>query len=411
MPVLWPRLCASSRRCRPLKAFWTSVVLCLASLVSAQTVQAGPYQQSVARNCNNYPSLTIPTPPDVCVSLIAANLGFPRGVVSLSDSQVLVADMGSWERGRGRLLLLDIFPTGDAARVTVLASRLDRPHGLIMSPEGAIYIGEATRISEVKIMGNRAQLTPVMTGAPGSERHPLIGLAPMSDGRLAFSTGSATDACEGGMRAGVCQETIGPNARATIRVFKPAPTPQRWVDIAPFARGLRNSAALAFDPIAGILWAGENSMDLTSPNLPPDELNKIEEGKNYGWPACFGMGVRAPGFAGSNCRGTAFPARNLAAHSAPLGIVVVEGGLAKNGRALAIASHGYMPSGHRITLVPINGRGDLAGQNRDILFGWTAARGIRPTGTPVGIANAPGGGLYVTEDGNGTLLRISIKSQ
>jgi glucose/arabinose dehydrogenase len=379
----------------------------LAAIASAQGVQAGPYRQSPDRNCDNYASLDIPTSPGVCVSLIASGLGFPRGVVSLSDSQVLVADMGGWERGRGRLLLLDVSATGEPARVRVLASRLDRPHGLVRTDTGTIYIGEATRISEVKISGDTARLVPVLTGAPGVLRHPLIGLAPMSGGRLAFSTGSASDACEGAMRAGVCQEAAGPNARATIRVFTPDPTPARWGDIAPYARGLRNSAALAFDPVSGVLWAGENSMDLASSNLPPDELNRIEEGKDYGWPACYGMAVRAPGFAGASCRGTAAPARNLAAHSAPLGIAVIDGGLAKNGRALAIASHGYMPTGHRITLIPINARGDLAGPNRDIVFGWNAARGVRPMGTPVGIATAPNGGLYVTEDGNGTLLRIS----
>jgi glucose/arabinose dehydrogenase len=347
----------------------------------------------------------------VCVSLIAAGLGFPRGVVSVSDSQVLVADMGSWERGRGRLLLVTVSLDGEPARVRVLASRLDRPHGLVRTPEGKIYLGEATRISEVTLSADTAtaRLTPVMTGAPGSARHPLIGLAAMRGGKLAFSTGSATDACENGMRAGLCQETNGANARAAIRVFTPANRPVLWAEIAPYATGLRNSAAMVFDPVADVLWAGENGMDLSSPNLPPDELNRIEAGKNYGWPTCYGMAVRAPGFAGANCRGTQVPARNLAAHSAPLGMTLIDGGLAKTGRALAIASHGYMPSGHRITLIPVNARGDLAGPNRDIVFGWNRARGIRPTGTPVGISPAPNGGLYVTEDGNGTLLRVSMQ--
>jgi glucose/arabinose dehydrogenase len=409
--LLWPRLCACryGRGRRPLigpRTFWlfAGALVCLAT-----SAPAGPYRQSPDKSCDGYPSIDIPTSPGVCVSVIASGLGFPRGVVSLSDSQVLVADMGGWERGRGRLLLLDISPDGEPARVRVLLSRLDRPHGLIRTSAGKLYLGEATRISEIRISGNTAQVIPVMTGAPGAGRHPLIGLAAMDGGKLAFSTGSATDDCDGAMRAGVCTETIGQNARAAIRVFTPGSTPIRWADIAPYATGLRNSAALAFDPVSGVLWAGENGMDLTSATLPPDELNRIEEGKNYGWPACYGMAVRAAGFSASSCRGTATPARNLAAHSAPLGIMVLEGGLAKTGRAVAITSHGYMPSGHRITLVPINARGDLAGPNRDIVFGWNAARGIRPTGTPVGITTAPRGGLYVTEDGNGTLLRVSMQ--
>lgn len=376
---------------------------------------AGIYAQSPDKSCDNYASLNIPSAAGVCVSQIAAGLGFPRGVVSLSDTLVLVADMGSWERGRGRLLLVEVSPIGEAGKVSVLLSRLDRPHGLTRGPDGRLWLGEATKISEIKLTGagttTRAQLSPVMIGAPGIGRHPLIGLAVMGGGQIAFSTGSATDDCDGGIRAGICQEGAGPNARASIRVFTPTQTPQNWASIRPYATGLRNSAALAFDPVTNVLWAGENGMDIASPSLPPDELNKIEAGKNYGWPACYGMAVRARGFEASSCRATAVPARNLPAHSAPLGLTIIDGGLARSGRAIAIASHGYMPTGHRITLIPINRNGDLAGQSRDIVFGWNAVRGVRPTGTPVGITPAPNGGLYVTEDGNGTLLRISVQPE
>jgi glucose/arabinose dehydrogenase len=319
--------------------------------------------------------------------------------------------MGSWERGRGRLLLIDVSPTGDAPKIQIVLSRLDRPHGLARGPDGRLWLGEATRISEIKLEGATARLSPVMVAAPGTGRHPLIGLAVMSNGQIAFSTGSVTDDCDGGMVRGVCEEATGPNARASIRVFMPTRTPQKWIDIAPYATGLRNSAALAFDPVSETLWAGENGMDLTSLSLPPDELNKIEAGKNYGWPACYGMAVRAAGFGAFSCRGTAVPARNLAAHAAPLGATIIEGGLARTGRAIALTLHGYQPSGHRIILIPINARGDLIGPSRDLIFGWNAARGVRPTGTPVGIAPAPKGGLYVTEDANGNLLRISVQPE
>jgi glucose/arabinose dehydrogenase len=385
--------------------------LVILSAAGVGGAQAATYRQSADKSCDGYRRLDIPTAPGTCISLIAENLGFPRGVLTLSDTQVLVADMGSWERGRGRLLLVEPSPTGDAPKITVLATRLDRPHGLARGPDGRIWLGEATRISEVKLGASSAQLTTVLIEAPGTGRHPLIGLAVMNDGRIAFSTGSASDDCDGAMQGGVCQESTGPLARATIRVLAPTSTPVKWRDIRPFATGLRNSAALTVDPVANVLWGGENGMDIASPTIPPDELNKIELGKHYGWPACYGMAVRARGFAASTCVGTAVPARNLAAHSAPLGLAIVEGGLARNGRAIAITLHGYQPTGHRITLVPINARGDLAGQSRDIVFGWTALRGVRPAGTPVGISSAPNGGLYVTEDGNGTLLRVSVQPE
>jgi glucose/arabinose dehydrogenase len=345
----------------------------------------------------------------LCVGLVAEGLGFPRGVVSLSETEVLVADMGSWSAGRGRLLLLSLPGDGAPASIRVLATRLDRPHGLARGPDGRIWLGEATRISEVRISGEAAQLRPVMTGAPGDGRHPLIGLTVIGDGRLAFSTGSSTDDCANGVRDGVCAEATGAQARGTVRVFMPGPTVVRWTDLVPHATGLRNSAALVFDPVSSVLWGGENGMDMASPTLPPDELNRIEPGQNYGWPGCFGMAVPAPGFTRAQCRGTAMPARNLPAHSAPLGMALIEGGVAGSGRALAITLHGHAANGHRIRLVPINRTGELAGQSRDIVFGWEARRGVRPRGAPVGVAPAPDGGLFVTEDRNGTLLLVSVR--
>lgn len=377
-------------------------------LIGVGTAHAQTYRQSSEKNCDGYRRLSLSTPQGVCVSLMATNLGFPRGVVALSDSQLLVADMGNWEKNRGRLLRIDLSTDGEPAKVSVLLTRLDRPHGLARGADGRIWLGEATRISEIRFAETSARLFPVMVGAPGNERHPLIGLTVMGDGRLAFSTGSASDACEGGIRNGICRETIGPNARAAIRIFTPRATPLNWRDIPPYATGLRNSAALAFDATAGVLWAGENSMDLPSPTLPPDELNKIVESRNYGWPACFGNGLHAPGVGRSSCRGTQSPARSLPAHSAPLGAVVIEGGLAGAGaRAIALTLHGYMPTGHRVILVPLTSAGDIAGPNRELVFGWSQARGVRPMGTPVGITLAPDGALFVTEDGNGNLLRIT----
>ena len=76
-----------------------------------------------------------------------------------------------------------------------------------------------------------------------------------------------------------------------------------------------------------------------------------------------------------------------------------------------MALHGYMPAGHRVILFPLSANGVPLGPNRELIFGWTLARGIRPMGTPVGIAQAPNGALFVTEDGNGTLLRISRRPE
>ena len=58
--------------------------------------------------------------------------------------------------------------------------------------------------------------------------------------------------------------------------------------------GHRNPEGLALDPVTGILWASEHG-----PNTA-DEINIIEKGHNYGWPAAAkagqpGVALSAPG--------------------------------------------------------------------------------------------------------------------
>ena len=63
---------------------------------------------------------------------------FPRSIVQIpGHRQFVIADMGSWNPGQGRLLLLD----PDAAqgkRISVLIDKLDFPFGLQVGPDGKV---------------------------------------------------------------------------------------------------------------------------------------------------------------------------------------------------------------------------------------------------------------------------------
>ena len=51
-----------------------------------------------------------------------------------------------------------------------------------------------------------------------------------------------------------------------------------------YATGLRNSVFIKINPKTGELWGTEMGRDLIGDNLPPEEVNIIAKGKNYGWP-------------------------------------------------------------------------------------------------------------------------------
>src|SRR5439155_1376668 len=73
---------------------------------------------------------------------------FPRRIIEVAPGRFWIADLGSWEPGRGRLLQFELPAAGAAGPVamTVIADKLDRPHGLALGPDGRVYVGEAGRI-------------------------------------------------------------------------------------------------------------------------------------------------------------------------------------------------------------------------------------------------------------------------
>ncbi len=99
---------------------------------------------------------------------------------------------------------------------------------------------------------------------------------------------------------------------------------------------------------------------------------------------------------------------------------------------LLMSWHGHRPAGSRIAAFDVDGRGvpvaDRAAQytvygdkgkteakaypgpaaNAFVLTpGWNGVPGVRPRGTPVGLAVAKDGAIWVTEDINATVLRIA----
>src|SRR3954464_2140160 len=108
---------------------------------SAETIRKSGYALS-DQTCGALPTLRIGMRPSYCAGLVASKddgLIFPRTIVQIpGHDQFVVADMGGWIPGRGRLLLVDpALPAGK--RVRVLVTGLDFPFGLAAGPGGRVY--------------------------------------------------------------------------------------------------------------------------------------------------------------------------------------------------------------------------------------------------------------------------------
>jgi len=408
---------AIDRCARPREDAGARVGAAVAALLAFVLVLAAP--RAVAASyategtCAGLPRVALKVPPGWCLALVAdasSGLRFPRRMIEVSPGRFWIADLGSWEPGRGRLLQLALPTTGAAGPValTVIADKLDRPHGLALGPEGRVYVGEAGRIWRAPATLPVVAET-VIAGLPSDGAHPLKEIVFGARGQLFVNVGSSSDACrnESGALPLPCPDVVAARPRAAIyeaALGGPGFTVQSFK---PYATGLRNSMALAW-AAPGVLLQGENSIDYADEDAPPEELNVVRAGAHYGWPYCVGARRPARGYEGRfDCATTEAPAMLWPAHAAPLQMVAVPA-RARNEFAgqLVVAWHGYRASGHRVVGFALDASGRPSGPARPWIEGWGASRNVRPLGAPAGILIDSAGRLFVVEDRNRTVLML-----
>jgi len=183
-----------------------------------------------------------------------------------------------------------------------------------------------------------------------------------------------------------------------------------------FARGLRNAVGFIFHPVTGKMYSTDNGRDWLGENLPPDEINLVEDGKNYGWPVCYGKNIHDTDFDKNvyirNPCMEPFEMPSLVdlqAHSAPLGLAFYYGNsFPQEYRGdLFVAYHGSWnrlePTGYKIVSIDMD-----TFTVKDFATGWLDGTNVR--GRPVDIIVADDGSLLVSDDNAGKIYRIYYSS-
>lgn len=288
-------------------------------------------------------------------------------------------------------VVVRVDPGGDGSAEEVL-SGLNRPYGLAFH-DGWTYVGERHRIVRYRtadLSGPEVVVPDLPTGGSHWTREIVFG----PDDMLYLSVGSSCNVCE--------EEDP---RRAAVMRYAPDGSGETII-----ARGVRNSAGLAFHPGTGQLWASQNERDALGDDLPDEEINVLSDGEHFGWPYCYGDRLPNPEYAdrADFCASTVPPALGMQAHSAPLGMVFYTADqFPEEYRGdLFVAFHGSWNrterTGYKLVRVRVSDGRPVSYED----FAWGWLKGGEVSGRPVYPAVGPDGSLYFSDDGGGRIYRI-----
>jgi glucose/arabinose dehydrogenase len=318
------------------------------------------------------------------------------------------------------VMLPDANHDGRADAVVTVADQLNGPQGLAFA-DGRLYVANqdgVVRLEQKNGQWPAAGVTPIIADLPAGG-HTLKTLRLGPDGYFYLNVGSSCNVCMEAdpLRATILRYSVdGRPAGALTTLGRHAPSPI-W------AAGLRNSEGFAWHPQTGAMYATNNGADMRSDSkggapvddLPPEHLNRIEAGRHYGWPHCWGDHVTDPNFPGAEglCARAQPPALTFSAHAAPLGITFLDkSAFPSDYREDAlVALHGSwnrrQPSGYKVVRVHFDHGQPVS--SSDFITGWLTPGGA--WGRPVDVTSGPDGALYVSDDRAGLVYRIIYSAQ
>jgi glucose/arabinose dehydrogenase len=306
-------------------------------------------------------------------------------------------------------------------------------------------LDDAYRAAQRRAESRTAQMAVDAKGCPDNKlhahRHPIASFIFDTYGALLVNVGAPSDQClspAGKPTAPTCPESEQGEQTASIRRYAPA-GPGNWSQqYTVHARGLRNSVALARHA-SGTVLQGENSYDFEARLRPFEEINVIEAGRHYGWPYCYDNQTPSPGWKDlpvAKCADKRFtaPTLLLPPHSSPLSMRWYDGVMfPKLKGKLLVTWHGFRSVGGRIAAFETDARGipvRIAGAKFPVYGGaplpygspnaaeafiltpeWNKVVGVRPQGSPVGLAIAKDGAIWTTDDRAGLVIRIATDAE
>lgn len=337
-------------------------------------------------------------PAGFTISKFAENLNKPRMLAVHTDGTIYVTD-----RDKGTVTMLrDSNKDGKADQQQVVATK-EGMHGIALRDNKA-YLVTVNEVytADINKDGTLSQLRMLADKLPDGGQHANRTIEFGPDGMLYLSVGSTCNACD---------ETS--KESATLLQMKPDGSGRRV-----YAKGLRNTIGFDWHPQTKELFGFDHGIDWLGDTTQKEELNKLEDGGNYGWPYVYENGK--PNLADEPPKGmsweeyaktTKFPVATYDAHSAPMDLLFYKGGqFPKEYQGDAIVTlHGSWnrsePSGYKVVRVRFEN-----GQPKsfeDFVTGFLVDGNKAQFGRVVGLATHTDGSLLIADDANGVIYRVA----
>jgi glucose/arabinose dehydrogenase/mono/diheme cytochrome c family protein len=424
------------------------------SAVVVALVSSGAARAASAANCPES-NTGITLSPGFCASIFADNTGHARHLV-VSSSGVVYINTWSGEYynsdpippGGFLVALKDTQNTGKADVVKRFGeSQAQGAAGGtgIALYQGALYAEVNDRIMRYALARNEVVPTGkgeiIISGLPITGDHPMHPFIIDAKGSLFVDLGTATNACEEKNRVPNSpgrQPCTEKETRGGIWRYDASKTDQKFSAAERYSAGVRNGEGFAIDA-DGRLFVTQHGRDQLAedwpqfytaqigPELPAEEMVRLEQGHDYGWPECYFDGIQkklvlAPEYGGDGgkkvgvCATRTPPAAFFPAHWAPNDLLIALNpalpAVYRDGAFIAFhGSWNRAPApqgGYNVVFQPMKD-GKAAGKFTIFADGFAGA--VKEPGRaafrPSGLAQGPDGALYISDDVHGRIWRVT----
>jgi glucose/arabinose dehydrogenase/mono/diheme cytochrome c family protein len=358
----------------------------------------------VARPSSAWPQ----APAGFKVGLYATGLNNPRLMRTAPNGDIFLAETSAGKITVFRGMTQD----GKPEDVHVFATGLNTPFGIAFYPLGPnpqwVYVANMDsvvrfpyRSGDTAARGSPEHLDDLPSGGHHRSRDVQFS----TDGKKMFvSVGSHENV----------SDSDEERDRADILEYNPDGS-----GLHVYAYGTRNPVGIAINPKTGELWCSVNERDGLGNDLVPDYITHVEEGGFYGWPWWYMGGRQDPRFPGKrpDLRDKVItPDVILQPHNASLEMTFYYGKQfpAEYQGDIFAAEHGSWNraprAGYELIRVPLHQTGHATGEYEDFLTGFVVDESS-VWGRPVGVTTAPDGSLLVSDDGSGSIWRVTYEGQ